>query len=79
MCAYLFDPFRVKSHWVLNLGFHSLRSFHPRLYRYVAFGDKKPTLTWRLCGLPPLFAAYEVLPTAHKTNVFARKLILSLS
>ena len=35
------------------LGFQSLRSFHPRLYRFVAFGDKKtPTLTWPM-GLAP--------------------------
>src|SRR5687768_138957 len=33
-------PFR--SDWCLRryLGFHSLRSFHPRLHRFVAFGDR---------------------------------------
>ena len=33
-------PFRELSSHSSDLGFHSLREFHPRLYRLVAFGDK---------------------------------------
>ena len=32
-------PFRELDPIRLYLGFHSLCSFHPRLYRFVAFGD----------------------------------------
>jgi hypothetical protein len=37
----LFDPFRVGMMRTHDLGFHSLRSFHPRLYRLVAFSDER--------------------------------------
>jgi hypothetical protein len=39
--AALLLPFRERIYFDADLGFHSLHSLHPRLYKSVAFGDKE--------------------------------------